>query len=292
MKLSNLTGEPLLHFVLIGAALFGLYAVVGGRDAGVRESENMIVVSAGRIEQLGTVFSKTWQRPPTEEELRGLVDDFVLEEIYYRQAIAMGIDRDDTVIRRRLRQKLEFLTDDVAAQAEPTDEDLAAHLAANATKFRRDPQYTFQQVYINPKRHGKDREEFVQIQLKALRAGTIVNGDSALMPGSFDQASRRDVDRVFGKGFSEQIDTLSTTAWVGPVRSGLGLHLIRLEKRVDGRLPELSEIRSDIEREWVYENREAARRKMNEGLLGKYEIEMEWPQKKTSRQAGEKGDVL
>ena len=128
--------EPLLHFLLIGAALFVVFDLVSGPSRSAQDKQ--ILVSAGRIQQMANIFSKTWQRPPTAEELKGLIDDFVLEEIYYRQAVAMGIDRDDTVIRRRLRQKFEFLTDDLAATIEPTEEELTAYLVANPRAFRRE----------------------------------------------------------------------------------------------------------------------------------------------------------
>ncbi len=108
--MQKLLREPLLHFLLIGAAIFVVFGLVNDRNSG--DADNQVVVSAGRVEQLANIFTKTWQRPATAEELKGLIDDFVLEEIYYRQAVAMGIDRDDTVIRRRLRQKFEFLTND------------------------------------------------------------------------------------------------------------------------------------------------------------------------------------
>ena len=123
--MKNLFREPLLHFLLIGAGLFLVFRLAKQNDAD--ESDQRIVVTAGRIDQLETVFEKTWQRPPTKEELQGLVNDFVLEEAYYRRAVAMGIDRNDTIIRRRLRQKLEFLTD-TASLLEPTDDELATYL--------------------------------------------------------------------------------------------------------------------------------------------------------------------
>ena len=119
--MSRIHREPLFHFLLIGAIMFAIYA--WRRENVSSLSREQIVVTPGRIEQLRTIFQKTWQRPPTDAELKGLIDDFVLEEVYYRQAVAMGIDRDDTIIRRRLRQKLEFLTDDAAAMVAATDED-------------------------------------------------------------------------------------------------------------------------------------------------------------------------
>lgn len=267
--------EPLLHFLLIGALLFVVFGLVNEDEFAA--ADNKIVVSSGRIEQLGTIFSKTWQRPPTREELQGLIDDFVLEEIYYRQAVAMGIDRDDTIIRRRLRQKFEFLTDDIAAAIEPTEEDLYTYLAANEDFFRRQSTYTFEQVYINPDRSGEDLERFVSEQLAALRAGGTPGGGMGLLPAAFDDASRQEVDGSFGLGFSAVLDELPAGEWLGPFRSGLGLHLIRLHARVDGTVPELGEIRPVVQREWANAKRIESREKVNEMFLREYDVVVEWP---------------
>ena len=139
--------EPFLHFLLIGVGLFLVYGQTNNADTG--DPEQRIVVSTGRIEQLANIFSKTWQRPPTKEELQGLIDDFVLEEVYYRQAVEMGIDRDDTIIRRRLRQKLEFLTADLVESIEPSAEELQAYLDENAERYRRDAVMSLTQVYVS-----------------------------------------------------------------------------------------------------------------------------------------------
>ena len=274
--------EPLVHFLLLGAVLFLIFGLTN--QAGTISSEQRVVVSVGRIEQLATVFGKTWQRPPTSEELKGLIDDFVLEEVYYRQAVAMGIDRDDTIIRRRLRQKLEFLTDDVSSLVEPTDEELAAYLADNQEKFRVSPSYTFRQVYFNPEKYGANTEALVAEQLELLRSGKTHGGDASLLPESFDQDSRQAVDGTFGMGFSDELDKLTVGGWQGPVRSGLGIHLIHLEARAEGRLPEIAEIRSVVQREWSNEKRIANRRKMNDRLLEDYEVIIEWPEKKVAGQ--------
>jgi hypothetical protein len=272
--------EPLLHFLLIGAALFVVFGLVNDRTSG--NADTQVVVRAGRIEQLENIFAKTWQRSPTEQELQGLVDDFVLEEIYYRQAVAMGIDRDDTVIRRRLRQKFEFLTDDMAAAVVPTDEELANYLAANADVFTTDTTYTFEQVYINPDRPGVDLDGYIAAQLSALRAGNVVVGDSALLPTFFDATPDRVVDSNFGLGFSDSLDLLPAGDWQGPVESGLGLHLVRIEARVQGTLPDLGDIRPVVEREWAHEKRLETRRIINEQLLNEYDVVIEWPTEQSS----------
>ena len=151
MRTESLLKEPLLHFLLLGAGLFLAYSLmqreVRGREAGE------IVVTLGEVEQLATSFAKTWQRSPTPEELAGLVRDRVREEVYCREAMALGLDRDDAIIRRRLRQKMEFVSDDIAALAEPTEADLEEYLRTHPDAFRVEPRFTFQQVYFNPEKH-------------------------------------------------------------------------------------------------------------------------------------------
>lgn len=284
--MQRLLREPLVHFLLIGAALFIVFGLVNEDYSS--KTEKQVVVTAGRIAQLENIFAKTWQRPPSAEELKGLIDDFVLEEIYYRQAVAMGIDRDDTVIRRRLRQKFEFLTDDIAAAATPDDEQLAAYLTANTDAFRRDTTYTFEQVYINPDRSGVDRESYFDSQLAALRAGKVVEGDSVLLPRFFETTPGRVVDSNFGSDFAAKLDVLPAGDWQGPIESGLGLHLIRIEKRVEGTVPDLAEIRPTVEREWAHEKRQESRRIINEKLLNDYEIVIEWPTKQSAELAESK----
>lgn len=281
--MKKLLREPLLHFLLIGAALFAVFEMVNDRSPG--NSDNHIVVSAGRIAQLENIFTKTWQRSPTAEEIKGLVDDFILEEIYYRQAVAIGIDRDDTVIRRRLRQKFEFLTDDMAAAAIPGVEELASYLAAHPDIFMRDTTYTFEQVYINADRPGVDLESKVASKLSALRDGKTVEGDSGLLPTFFNQIPRRVVDSNFGSDFSTRLDLLPLKGWHGPIESGLGLHLIRMGTRGEGTLPELAEIRPIVEREWAHDKRLETRRIINEQLLNDYEVVIEWPKEQSAELA-------
>lgn len=280
--MTKLLREPLLHFLLIGAALFVVFGMVDNNPQGA--SDNKIVVSAGRIEQLNNIFAKTWRRPASADELKGLIDDYVLEEIYYRQAVAMGIDRDDTVIRRRLRQKFEFLTGDLTAPADPSDDDLARYLTSNPEKFRRDSVYSFEQVYFA--QDNVEDDELIEKALAELRSGSTVEYGSGLVPVYFDAAPARIVDSTFGSGFAMSLDALPLGEWHGPVQSGLGNHLIRIDARHAGEIPELDEIRSLLAREWSNEARIASRIAINDKLLENYDVEIEWP-----TEAAAKGSV-
>ena len=140
----------MLHFLVLGAALFGLFSMVGKKDA---EAPAKIVISASRVATLADRFARTWRRPPTEQELQGLVEDYIRDEIFYREGRAAGLDRDDVVIRRRVRQKMEFLAEDMAA-AEPSEEQLAAYLASNPERFRTEDRLTFHHVFLSATRRG------------------------------------------------------------------------------------------------------------------------------------------
>jgi hypothetical protein len=151
--------EPLLHFLLLGTAVFVAYSLVTKPSS---DEPGKIVISQGQVAAMAEGFARTWRRPPTGEEIEGLIKDRVQEEVYCREARALGLDKDDTVIRRRLRQKIEFVTDDVSALAEPTDDELSAYLKAHADSFRVQRQFTFRQVYLNPERHGENLARDIQ----------------------------------------------------------------------------------------------------------------------------------
>ena len=167
--------EPLLHFLLIGAALFLVYgwrsnsASVPGGQAGTPTAQ--IVVTRDALDQMNSLFAKTWQRQPTEEEQKRLIEDFVRNEIYYREAIAIGLDRDDEVLKRRLRQKMEFIYEDITSWAEPTDEDLKAFMKKHPEKYLTDPQIAFRQVYISAYKRGTSAESDARQVLAQLTAG-------------------------------------------------------------------------------------------------------------------------
>jgi hypothetical protein len=273
--MGRLAREPLLHFLLLGAALFALHRAVAGPGEVPRE----IVVGSGRIEALAQTFARTWQRPPTQGELDGLVADFVRDEVLYREAVALGLDRDDTVVRRRMRQKLEFLTESSEAAA-PTDAELAAHLAAHPDRFRRDDQLAFTQVFLDPTRRGAALPGDAAALLDALRTrpGSVdveAAGDSLLLEPRYVDASQRDVARHFGPAFAEALRARPAGAWFGPVESGYGLHLVRIDARTPGGLPELADVREAVARDFEAQRRQARLDARYEEIKRGYRIEIE-----------------
>jgi hypothetical protein len=271
--------EPLLHFLLIGAALFLVYHFLNPGDTG---SSREIVVTGPRVEALAENFAKTWMRPPTAQELKGLIDDYVAEEVYYREAIAMGLDRDDTVIRRRLRQKMEFISQDVASAVPPTDAQLQAYLEQHPESFIQPPRTTFQQVFFSGERRGEAAQRAVEKLLAELRAGRgpatpADAGDPTMLPSSMELASPTDVAGTFGKEFAASVESAPVGQWSGPFQSAYGVHLVYVDSRHAGSLPTLAEIRPIVSREWESEQRRQINDELLAKLRAKYEVRVEGP---------------
>lgn len=274
----RLLKEPLLHFLVLGALLFLAYGLLRKNDS-VREP-GQIVVTLRQVEQLAAGFTKTWQRPPTPEELAGLVKDRVREEVYCREALALGLDRDDTVIRRRLRQKMEFVSDDVAALAEPTEAELEQYLRAHPDAFRIEPRFTFRQVYLDPGKHGAElAQDAAQLLAQLDHAGAEANlatlGDSLMLDSQYSDLPATEVARQFGESFAAALGGLAPGRWQGPIESGYGMHLVFVRERVEGRLPELSEVRESVRREWENARRVAANEAFFAELLKRYTVTIE-----------------
>ncbi len=268
--------EPLLHFLLIGAGLFALHGWLN--ETGVLSTKT-IVIDRGRIDQLAAGFALLHQRPPTANELDGLVDDAVKEEIFYREALAQGLDRDDVIVRRRMRQKLEFISEDIAPVPEPTDAQLQSWLDAHRAQFSLAPRYTFEQVFLDPARRGASLTGDTDALLARLRGGDVAAvGDALLFARRIDNASADDLRSQFGASFAARLGTLAPGTWQGPVRSGFGVHLVRLLGRDAGRTPTLSDVRADVRADWLHARRDAANAAFYAGLRKRYDVRIEQPE--------------
>jgi len=271
--------EPLVHFLALGASLFLLFSWVG--DSGDSVSGE-VMVTAGQIEIMVEGFSRTWQRPPTAEEITGLIDDYIREEIYYREALAMGLDRDDTIIRRRLRQKMEFFTDDLLAAIDPGEDELRGYLANNLEKFRVASRVSFEHIYLNSDRRGVESASDAESLLERLQqgeAGQDVStlGDSLPLPREYSNAPIDRVGSRFGGEFAARLVELPVGQWTGPVESGFGLHLVFISEREDGEVPPFEDVREIVEREWRAEEREVAKESFYQTLRQRYSVVVEDP---------------
>lgn len=264
--------EPLFHFLLIGTGIFFLYGWIAGVD---EFRTNEIKVTSAKQKNLALTFSRTWQRPPTQTELDGLIRDFIQEEIAYREGLVMQLDADDVVIRRRLRQKLEIFAKDIVSQSPPSNEQLQDYLDENSSDYLIQPLYTFRHVLFRVDDDAAQGRENALSVLQSLRNGNAdaeKAGDSSLLRSSFSRARSAEVDATFGAGFAEQLEGLQPGEWHGPVRSGIGLHLVFVDERVDARMPALDEIRGAVIRDLQAANYSKAIALLYERLAQKYTI--------------------
>jgi len=271
--------EPLLHFFLLGALLFAAHGWLRRND---RSGPESIVVTRDDVDSLAAAFARTWQRPPSGEELESLIDDHVREEVYVRAAIAMGLDDDDVIIRRRLRQKMEFVSEDLASRAEPTDDQLRAYLESHPDAFRAPRRLSFRQVYLDPARHGenvaRDAEELL-VRLGELGPDADVSGfgDSVMLESAYPSMAETEIARLFGDQFAAALGALPLGRWQGPIRSGYGLHLVAVSERREGRMPDLDEARDAVRREWDDARRLEANETFYQGLLKQYVVTIDAP---------------
>ena len=277
--MKRLLKEPLVHFLSLGGLLFAGYGLL---NRSVAPAPERIVVSQGQLASMRDAFTRTWQRPPTREEWEGLIRDRVREEVYCREAMALGLDRDDTIIRRRLRQKMEFISDDVADQAQPTDAELNSFLQAHPDKFRVEQQFTFRQLYLNPEKHGTNLAgDAAQLLAKLNQpggdAGFAAMGDPFMLDNNFTALSASEITKQFGKEFTAKLGGLQSGHWQGPVESGFGVQLVCISERTDARLPALAEVRDAVRREWDNARRLEANQKFYQDLLKHYTVTIEPP---------------
>jgi len=270
--------DPLFHFLVLGAALFLVYALATGFFSS--DDVHRIEIGEPEIEFLAGGFERRWARPPTPEELRGLVDFRVREEILYREALAVGLDRDDVVVRRRMVQKMELLTQDLATLADPTDGELRSFFDEQREDYRVPSRLSFSHVYFNTDRRGAAAEEDARRLLAELRAATPPprrapeRGDSLMVEFDYVLATPHEVRQLFGNRFAEELFELQT-GWQGPLVSGYGIHLANVGERVEGRIPDYEEVRERVLSDYDRVRRERANEALYEGLAGKYEVVIE-----------------
>jgi hypothetical protein len=277
--IADIVRSPLVHFVVIGAGLFVLYGLYGEPSA--EDADNTIVVSSGEIGWLRDSFSKRWNRPPTPQELKGLIDTHVRETVLYREAVAMGLDDGDVIIRRRLAQKLEFLFQDLADAREPTEQELRDFFAAHREQYR-DPEIsTFTHVFVDPDRRGENTladAEKILAELDALADPTEAaadRGDRFMLQAYYPERSEAEVARLFGQAFARSVFELVPGRWHGPVLSGYGVHLVYVHGRSQSPPPSFDDVRDLVARDWQDKVRQEFNDQYVENLTSRYDIIIE-----------------
>jgi hypothetical protein len=282
--------EPLVHFLLIGAALFGLYSVTdSGRSS--TPSSNEIRLSVEDLSQLVLLFQAQWRRPPTTEEMQQLVENRIEQEILYREALAIGLDKDDEIVKRRMAQKMQFLAEDVAAAREPTSEELRAWYEKSSTLFAQPPRVSFRHLYFSPDSRGaRAREDAVQALAKvAGQPEDTALGGQLSDPFMFQEYYRDRAPDFLGKEFGPQfaltVGKLSPGSWQGPIESGFGWHLVFVDSVIPGRVPEFEEIEPEVKTAWLSEQKAQGWEKSYEKMRANYTLLLPAPPPETPEPA-------
>jgi hypothetical protein len=270
----KLLQEPLVHFLVLGAVLFAVSTQIKGADSAPAK----IMISQAKIEYLARGFAVAWLRAPTPDELEGLVQNYIREEVFYREAMARGLDRDDPVIRRRLQQILELMSRNTVDITQPSDGELRVFLLDHADKFRLDPRFTFRQVFLDRARHRDDLAGDAAALLRQLRqAGEDPDdvpalGDPSLLEYQFSAVGAAEVAAQFGARFASALNDLPLGEWRGPVESAYGVHLVFVDDRQEGGTPTLAAVRDAVRREWIAARQSDSSQKFYDDLLKRYTV--------------------
>lgn len=261
--MKTLLKDPLLLFLAFGAAIFWIAALGTGG-----EGDDLIAVGEPDLNRLSDQWQAQMGRPPTAAELEGLIEQFIREEAYFREAKRLSLDEGDIIVRRRLVQKLRFLTEDIATGQPPAEAELLAFYDANAERYRRPTRYTFSHRYFST-----DRREDAHADASAALADGDVTGDPFMLQRSYAARSKREIGNLFGTAFADAISEIEPAdRWQGPIRSAYGWHLVKLEGRLPETLPPYVEVANQVANDLNLERRERANEAYYENLLERYEV--------------------
>jgi hypothetical protein len=267
--LRRLMREPLLHFLLLGGLMFAIFGR-GNPDAAT--ADRHIVVSGADIDRLAAAFSRTWNRPPDQNELQAQILDYIREEVLYREALQLGLDKDDSIIRRRLRQKMEFLFEDTVPP--PQEAELRAYLQSHIDKFRTAPLISFRQVFVSTRRGDAAEPDAQRILANLVTAtpGAADEADSLLLGETFSRTPLDRIAALFGDDFAGGLAHAVPAHWVGPLRSAYGLHLVLVTVIEPAATPPFEQVRPAVEREWFAERRSEAQAAQYQAVLAGYGV--------------------
>jgi hypothetical protein len=267
--LRRLLREPLLHFLLLGGLMFAVFGR-GNSDAG--GADRQIVVSGADIDRLAAAFLRTWHRPPDPNELQAQIQDYIREEVLYRAALQLGLDKDDSIIRRRLRQKMEFLFEDTVSP--PTEAELHAYFQSHIEKFRTAPLISFRQVFVSTRRGDAAEPDARRIlaNLVTNAPGAADEADSLLLGEAFSRTPLDRIAALLGDDFARGLAHAGLAHWVGPLRSAYGLHLVLVTALEPAAMPPFEQVRPAVEREWFAERRSEAQAAQYQALLAGYRV--------------------
>ena len=282
--MTKLSREPLVHFILLGVLLFAGHLLWQHH---VTKADHTIIVTAEEMERQALIFAGENRRQPTDEDLKALLFAHVEEQALMREAERIGLGEDDTIIRRRLAQKMRFIIEDVEAPALPAEAELKSWFEANMDKFVSAETRSFSHVYLSPEEHGDNLNAAAQNILSKLENENEdwnALGDPFMLKRGFKSLNALELTRLFGPTFSKGLFELEGNKWQGPIESAFGLHLIRIDNIADKITPSFEDVRDDVETAWQEDARRSANQAALKELIQKYKVDV---QDATEGNAGE-----
>ena len=266
--ISRIVKEPLVHFLLIGGLIFAAYSIFDDRPT--TPTSQQIIITQADLTVLSAQFESVWKRKPQPQELNSMIEETIRDRVLVNAALDLGMDQGDTVINRRLRQKMEFFAASIAEAIEPEDGELEVYYQANHQNYQTPPQFALEQFYLG----DRATPNTVASALAALKNGTDPEQfrQPSLLPEQVEMTSMRVLDSTFGTGFAESLDSLSIGEWSGPVKSGYGLHLVRLTGKSPATLPALEQIADKVFPDWQNSKRQEVQDQYYQSLRQGYEV--------------------
>jgi peptidyl-prolyl cis-trans isomerase C len=269
--------EPLVHFVLIGAVLFAVYSALHSKGAASTDSKK-IVLTANDVNQISLMWQAQGRPAPTADQIQSLLDNKIREEVLYREALALGLDKDDTIVKRRMAQKMDFLTEDLSDLRQPSREELGTWFAKNTDRFMLPGRISFRHLYFSFDKHGPQTATAAADSLKKISGKPSDASEAATLADPFmfqDYYGDRSFDAIaknFGPGFAKALFQLKPGSWQGPIESGYGWHLVFIDSLTPARVPAFEEVEADVKTAWVGEQRAEFKRNAFEAMRSRYEI--------------------
>jgi peptidyl-prolyl cis-trans isomerase C len=269
--------EPLVHFLFIGIAVFVVYTYMHRGRGGV-ELSRQIILSLDELQQMDAYFVAQWHRQPTPAEFQAMVEDKVREEVLYREALAMGLDKDDTIVKRRMTQKMQFLAEDVAAAHEPSPAELKAWFGKNSNKFALPSRYSFRHLYFSPDKRGKSAQNDAAKALARIAGQpedsklAVSLADPFMFQDYYGDRAPEALAKEFGPQFAVALEKLQPGSWQGPIESGYGWHLVYVDTVIPRRIPAFEEVEPDVKVAWLAEQKQQAWQKAYQQMRAKYTV--------------------
>ncbi|SET40041.1 peptidyl-prolyl cis-trans isomerase [Thalassotalea agarivorans] len=267
-QLSALLREPLLHFLLIGALIFVFVTEDDGSD------NQVITISEGRIAQLKNDYVLRWQREPIQQELDNAINFYATTQMYLNEARSLGLDYNDSVIDRRLRQKMNFILEDIVAIQQPSEQDLQRFYQENPDSFLSDAEISFEQVHISIDKPDELLAQQIDIQKQRIAQGNTPEGDAFYVQPNFTAQSDVEIDKAFGTGFAAQLADAPRDQWSGPYRSQIGEHFVFVSGYELGTVKPYEEVKAAVEDGWRYQQFLAAEAAFEAKMKQHYRVEL------------------